>query len=93
MNIFSALRVYAGKWSQKDVRPFTQEEIDAVAKAIVVESNYGYSVCFMLKSGGQSYIPLEDDAPVAEGDTIDLSKAKVVTLEKAGEQDINRVRI
>ena len=59
MNIFSALRVYAGKWSESAKRIFSQDEIEAVASATVVDSQYGQSVCFMMKSGGQTYIPLD----------------------------------
>ena len=33
MNIFSALRVYAGKWSEKNVRDFSSDEIAAVEQA------------------------------------------------------------
>ncbi len=93
MNIFSALRVYAGKWSEKNVRTFAPEEVAAVDKAEVVESQYGLSVCFFMKAGGQSYIPLDQNSSAAIGDTIDLTKAQVVTLCKQGENDIYRVRI
>ena len=80
MNIFSALRVYAGKWSEKKVESFKAEEIALVDKAEVVESQYGLSVCFFMKAGGQSYIPLDQNSSAAIGDTIDLTKAQVVTL-------------
>lgn len=93
MNIFSALRVYAGKWSEKKVEPFKAEEIALVDRAEVVESQYGLSVCFFMKAGGQSYIPLDQNSSAAIGDTIDLTKAQVVTLCKQGENDIFRVRI
>ena len=93
MNIFSALRVYAGKWSEKKVESFKAEEIALVDKAEVVESQYGLSVCFFMKAGGQSYIPLDQNSSAAIGDTIDLTKAQVVTLSKQGENDIFRVRI
>ena len=93
MNIFSALRVYAGKWSEKKVESFKAEEIALVDKAEVVESQYGLSVCFFMKAGGQSYIPLDQNSSAAIGDTIDLTKAQVVTLCKQGENDIYRVRI
>jgi len=93
MNIFSALRVYAGKWQEKKVESFKAEEIALVDKAEVVESQYGLSVCFFMKAGGQSYIPLDQNSSAAIGDTIDLSKAQVVTLCKQGENDIYRVRI
>ena len=93
MNIFSALRVYAGKWSEKNVRAFVPEEIQAVEKAEVVESNYGFSVCFFMKSGGQTYIPLDQNSSLGVGNTVDLTRAELVTLSKAGEDDIYRVRI
>ena len=93
MNIFSALRVYAGKWQEKKVESFKAEEIALVDKAEVVESQYGLSVCFFMKAGGQSYIPLDQNSSAAIGDTIDLTKAQVVTLSKQGENDIFRVRI
>jgi len=93
MNIFSALRVYAGKWSEKKVESFKAEEIALVDKAEGVESQYGLSVCFFMKAGGQSYIPLDQNSSAAIGDTIDLTKAQVVTLCKQGENDIYRVRI
>ena len=92
MNIFSALRIYAGKWSEKEARAFASEEIAAVEKAEVVESQYGLSVCFMMKAGGQSYIPLDQNSSLGIGSIIDLSKAQLVTLQRPGENDIYRVR-
>ena len=92
MNIFSSLRTYAGKWNLKASRAFELEEIAAVNKAEVVSSKYGNSVCFFMKSGGQSYIPLSNDSTLAVGDTVDLSKAQLLTLEKDGESDIIRVK-
>ena len=93
MNIFSTLKTYVGKWSVKSSRAFTQEEIQAVESATVVPSQYGNSVCFMMVGGGQTYIPLANDATVGVGESIDLTKAKLLTLEKEGESDINRVSI
>ncbi len=92
-NIFSSLRVYAGKWNLKSSRAFSPEEIAAVASAVVVASQYGNSVCFMMVGGGQTYIPLANDATVGVGESIDLTKAKLLTLGKDGESDINRVSI
>lgn len=92
MNIFNTLRIYAGKWSEKNVRAFTPEEIKAVASTKVVESQYGLSVCFIMASGGSSYIPLEQDSTLTVNDTVDLTKAQLVTLQKQGEEDIYRVR-
>lgn len=91
MNIFNAIKVYAGKWQVKNTRNFTQEEIDAVQSASVVDSQYGLSVCFILRSGGQSYIPLDQNSTKSVGDTIDLSKAQLITLGREGDNDIMRV--
>lgn len=91
MNIFSALRVYAGKWTIKASRNFTQEEQASVSSAVVVPSQYGNSVCFMLVNGGQSFIPLSTTSALGVGDKVDLSSAKLLTLEKSGEADIYRI--
>ena len=91
MNIFSALRVYAGKWSVKATRAFTSDEISAVEKATVVDSQYGQSVCFMMVGGGMTYIPLDQNSSKATGEEVDLTQASLVTLEKKGEADIYRV--
>ena len=93
MNIFTSLRIYAGKWSEKEARAFAPEEIAAVDKAEVVESQYGFSVCFFMKVGGQSYIPLDQNSSASIGTLIDLTKAQLVTLQRPGEDDIYRVRI
>ena len=91
MNIFSSLRVYPGKWQVKNTRSFSQEEIDAVDSARVVDSQYGLSVCFMMKSGGTTFIPLDQNSSKSTGDEVDLSKASLLTLGREGEADIYRV--
>lgn len=92
MNIFSSLPVYADKWTEKARRAFSPEEIKAVDSATVVASKYGSSVCFVMASGGQTYIPLSTNSTLAVGDTVDLSKASLLTLSRAGEEDIYRVK-
>lgn len=91
MNVFSALRLYASKWGVKSSRSFTAEEIAAVSSASVVDSQYGMSVCFMMKSGGQTFIPLSNTSSKSIGDTVDLTTAKLLTLGREGEADIYRV--
>ena len=90
-NIFSSLRVYAGKWNLKSSRAFSPEEVAAVASAVVVASQYGNSVCFTMVGGGQTFIPLSQNSAKAVGDSIDLASAKLLTLGKSGESDIFRV--
>ena len=92
MNIFESIRKYAGKWELTNSRSFTQEEMDAVSSASVVSSEYGNSACFMMVGGGMSFIPMSSNSTVGVGESIDLSKAKLLTLERDGET-INRVEI
>ena len=92
MNIFSSLRIYAGKWEVKSERNFSQDEINAVSHAVVV-STYGSSVQFTMKNGGLTFIPLSQDSSLGIGEEVDLTKAKILTLGKSGESDIFRVSI
>ena len=92
MNIFSSLRVYAGKWAVRASRVFNQEELAAISSATIVPSQYGNSVCFMMVSGGQTFIPLDQSSTLGVGEIVDLSKAELMTLTKEGEADIYRVK-
>jgi hypothetical protein len=62
-----------------------------VKKAEVVSSDYGKSVCFFMHSGGQTYIPLSNQSTLGVGDSVDLGKAKVLTLHRDGSDDITRI--
>lgn len=90
MNIFSQIRQYA-KWKLSDSRKFNAEEIAAVERTEVVASQYGNSVCFFMKGGGLSFIPLSNQSSVGVGESIDMNNAKLLTLSKPGEDDILRV--
>ena len=90
MNIFAGLQKYAESYKVVDTRVFTADEIAAVKSAKVVSSEYGYSVCFYMVEGGQTYIPVSRDSVVAAGDAVDLTKVKLLTLVK-GDSTINRV--
>ena len=91
MNIFDGLQVYGGKWNVTSERNFDAEEIAAVKKAEVVASEYGNSVCFFMHGGGQTYIPLSNQSNLGVGDTVDLTKAKILTLHRDGNADITRI--
>lgn len=91
MNIFSKLRQYAGKWNVSDSRNFTQDEIAAVERNEIVASQYGNSVCFHMVGGGMTFIPLSTNSTKGVGESVDLTKAKLLTLSKSGEDDILRV--
>ena len=90
MNIFDLLKHY-GSWTVKEERNFNESEISDVKNAVVVPSQYGASVCMMMKSGGSTYIPLAQGCSVGVGESVDLSKAKLRTLSKQGESDILRI--
>ena len=92
MNLFSNLRVYGGKWSEKSCRKFSAEEKALVTKAMVVDSQYGASCCFFMANGTSMYVPMSNDSVSGVGDIINLDTAEIVTLEKAGEADIQRIR-
>ena len=93
MNIFNSLRVYAGKWAVVDSKDFSKEEIDMVDHAEVVDSQYGNSVCFFMKAGGQTFIPLSTNSTLSVGDAVDLTKAKLLELHRDGDANIYRVEI
>lgn len=93
MSIFSGLQSYAGKWQVKSVKAFPAEDKALVDRATVVNSQYGLSVCFMMKTGNMHFIPVDQNSNVNAGDVVNLDSAKIVTLEKQGEEDILRVRV
>lgn len=93
MNIFASLKKYSTPWTVKSVRDFYEEEIEEVVNAKVVESQYGLSVQFNMKSGGMTFIPLDNSSRYGIGAPVDLRKAKLTTLQKHGEDDIFRVTI
>ena len=80
-NIFSSLRVYAGKWNLKSSRAFSPEEIAAVSSAVVVASQYGNSVCFTMVGGGQTFIPLSNSSSKTVGESINLARSEEHTSE------------
>ena len=90
-NVFAGLTNYAGNWSVTNRRDFNDEEKAAVKSATVVSSQYGSSVCFMMRSGGQTYIPVSRDSNLAVGDTVDLDKVELLTLHRDGDEDIIRI--
>ena len=94
-NVFGgSLQVYGENWQKVNERAFNQDEINAVRSNSVVNSQYGKSVCFFLKGGGQSYIPVsKQGADPALGSSIDLTTAKLVTLHREGDGDILRVEL
>lgn len=91
MNVFAGLNVYGGSWNVVNRRSFEPSEVAQVKSAEVVSSDYGKSVCFFMVGGGQTYIPLSNQSSLGVGDSVDLSKAKILTLHRDGNDDITRI--
>lgn len=91
-NVFEGRKTYGGKWSVKETRKFSEEEISMVEKAVVIPSQYGTSCCFYMKSGLTTYIPMSPDAKSGIGDIVNLREAEIQILEKPGNSDIVRIR-
>lgn len=88
----STTNASSNKWRVIEERPFTTEEIDAVQNAVVVANQYGKSVCFYMKAGGQSYIPLTHDSEIGVGESVNVINLQLLTLAREGDQDIMRVK-
>lgn len=70
-----------------------QEDKNLVASAHVVNSQYGMSACFLMKAGNMFFIPMDSTCNVAPGQALNLDDIKVVTLERQGNADIQKIRI
>ena len=92
-NIFGGRKIYAGGYAEKSRRMFNQFEIDQVAQATVVPSQYGMSLCFLMRAGFKHYIPVARDSKCTIGQVVDLTKAIILKLTKNGEVDIDRILI
>ena len=92
MDFFFFFRSYAGKWTVKSTSKMSANDINAVESAKVVPSQFGLSVCFVMKAGGQKFLPISNDCNLQEGDTVDLKNAEIITLGRDGEKDIYRIK-
>ena len=95
-NVFvnGSLTTYGESWKVVESRKFNDDEIQAVRSNTVVNSQYGKSVCFFMKRGGQTYIPISNRGNnAALGSSIDMNSAKLVTLHREGDGNILRVEI
>ena len=95
MGILDSLRLYRGKWEESGRSNFSTDDINAVSSAKVVASDFGHSVCFVLKNGGMKFMPVSNTskASTAVGDAVDLTKCQVITLSREGDDDIQRIEI
>lgn len=93
-NVFGSLQVYGEAWQVTSRRKFNSDEIAAIRKNEVVPSQFGKSVCFFLVSGGSTFIPMSNHGKQPEaGESIDMTKCELLTLERSGDDPIVRVEI
>lgn len=80
-------------WFEKYSYNLSSEEQAMVAKAQVIDSEFGHNCCFFMKDGTTIYTPMSTDSTHNSiGDLLDLTTLEVVVLEKEGETDIERIR-
>ena len=58
---------------------------------VIVASDHGRSIRFVMKNGGITYLPLTSSSTLFVGESVDLNTAKLITLGKKGEGDIYQV--
>lgn len=94
MGFLSNLQKYAGSWSVSRTQSFSEvlgDEKNMIVGNVVQQSkNYPdkLCVCLMLTGGFKSYVSLSNDSNLKVGDSIDIESAKLLTLSKPGEDDI-----
>lgn len=93
MSLFSNVKIYAGNWNVKSTEKLGDSDKNIIKSACTVSSDFGVSVCFFLKAGGQFYVPLSRDCNLGIGEIVDLDKVEVITLSKDGEADIQRINV
>lgn len=90
MGFLDKLRTYAGSWNEASRDKLSKTEVTQVKSVEVVESQYGLSMCFVMKTGGKKFMPLNRDSQLEEGDSVDIKSVEIITLERDGEDDIYR---
>lgn len=90
MNIFANLTV-GTKWSVQNTRSLIDEEKQLLKCAIVVKSQYYYSL-ELWTDKGLTHIPISKMVDVKVGQVVDIDKIKILTLTSNwGDDPIYRV--
>lgn len=85
----SAIRSYAGGWSEVERESLSNEEVRNIKNIEVTsrENEWGTSIsfCFTMVNGVKKFIPMHRDCSLEEGDTVDPSSVEIITLERDGD--------
>lgn len=94
-SIFAKMsRLYNGKWSVTNREAISEDMLSDAKEAVVVDSDFGYSVKITRNDGQVGFIPVSNTSrEVAEGEVVDLSKCFLLTLSRTGDADIYRVEV
>lgn len=90
-NVLAGVRIYGQKWEVVEEQRFSENDLQNIESARVVDSQYGSSCCLFLKGGHTAFIPMATDSKLKVGETVDVTKAKVLILSKPGEANIMRL--
>jgi len=95
MSIFSnKITTYNGSWTALEgTQKLSAQEVSSVDKAEVVESKFGLSICFHLKSGQLRFIPITRDSQLAEGEVVNPADVEITTLQRVGSEDIYKADV
>ena len=93
INLINTNKIYGLGWSVAESAPLSKEDVEAISSAVVVDSQYGKSMMFILKAGGSIYQPISNrkEGECTAGQTVPLKDIKLLRLTKSGEADIYRV--
>lgn len=84
-NVFeNEIKSYDSEWKTLECREFSAGEKAAIKELVVVPSNFGKSVCFLLHNFQKSFIPLEPNAELYPADTPNINELRLVELEYIG---------
>lgn len=90
-SFFDSKKRYGTKWMPVSTRSFTESEKAEIDKAMVVTSDYGLSCCFFMKNGDLVFQPMSRDSQAVAGQELDINTIQIITLQKSGEKDIERI--
>lgn len=91
--MFDNDKMYAGKWQLIKTEPFSKEDKERVERAYVTNSQYGLSVCFVMKTGGLFFKSIAEGCVAKAGDPVDMDKALLLTLAKQGCANIHKIQL
>lgn len=96
LDLFSLFKTYeiSNPWTINDekTRYFTSDYANRIISAEVVAGDYGNSVKLRRTDNKITFIPLSRDSKMVVGQKVDITKCKLICLQKEGHEDIYRIQ-